>query len=127
RSERRRCCGARCSSTESAGWSRRSSASRSSISAWPPWVWFEEVPMLRDELLAALRTTLVTLIALGVAYPLATTAVAVALFPRQAEGSLVTDDSGTAVGSELIAQPFGKPGYLQPRPSAAGEKGYDAA
>jgi len=83
--------------------------------------------MLRDELLAALRTTLVTLIALGVAYPLATTAVAVALFPRQAEGSLVTDDSGTAVGSELIAQPFGKPGYLQPRPSAAGEKGYDAA
>ena len=83
--------------------------------------------MLRNELLAALRTTLVTLIALGVAYPLVTTAVAGAIFPRQAAGSLVTDDSGTAFGSELIAQPFGKPGYLQPRPSAAGEKGYDAA
>ena len=83
--------------------------------------------MLRNELLAALRTTLVTLIALGLAYPLVTTAVAGAIFPRQAAGSLVTDDFGTAIGSELIAQPFGKPGYLQPRPSAAGEKGYDAA
>ena len=83
--------------------------------------------MLRNELFAAVRTTLVTLIALGVAYPLITTAVAGAIFPRQAAGSLVTDDFGTAIGSELIAQPFGKPGYLQPRPSAAGEKGYDAA
>ena len=83
--------------------------------------------MLRNELFAAVRTTLVTLIALGVAYPLITTAVAGAIFPRQSAGSLITDDSGNAVGSELIAQPFGKPGYLQPRPSAAGEKGYDAA
>ena len=83
--------------------------------------------MLRNELPAAVRTTLVTLIALGLAYPLVTTAVAGAIFPRQAAGSLVTDDFGTAIGSELIAQPFGKPGYLQPRPSAAGEKGYDAA
>ena len=83
--------------------------------------------MLRNELFAAVRTTLVTLVALGVAYPLITTAVAGAIFPRQSAGSLITDDSGNAVGSELIAQPFGKPGYLQPRPSAAGEKGYDAA
>ena len=83
--------------------------------------------MLRNALFAAVRTTLVTLIALGVAYPLITTAVAGAIFPRQSAGSLITDDSGNAVGSELIAQPFGKPGYLQPRPSAAGEKGYDAA
>ncbi len=83
--------------------------------------------MLRNELFAAVRTALVTLIALGVAYPLITTAVAGAIFPRQSAGSLITDDPGNAVGSELIAQPFGKPGYLQPRPSAAGEKGYDAA
>jgi len=83
--------------------------------------------MLRNELFAAVRTTLVTLIALGVAYPLVTTVVAGAIFPRQAAGSLITGDSGTAIGSELIAQPFGTPGYLQPRPSAAGEKGYDAA
>jgi K+-transporting ATPase ATPase C chain len=39
----------------------------------------------------------------------------------------VADESGRVVGSELIAQGFGVSGYLQPRPSAAGEKGYDAA
>ena len=83
--------------------------------------------MLRNELLAAVRTTLVTLIGVGLAYPLVTTAVAGAIFPQQAAGSMVSDDSGNVVGSGLIAQPFAKAGYLQPRPSAAGEKGYDAA
>jgi K+-transporting ATPase ATPase C chain len=83
--------------------------------------------MLRKELLASIRTTLVTLVLLGLAYPLVTTAAALALFPARARGSLVSDESGRTVGSELIAQPFAKPGYLQPRPSAAGEKGYDAA
>jgi potassium-transporting ATPase KdpC subunit len=83
--------------------------------------------MLRKELLAAVRATLVTLLAVGLVYPLATTAVATLLFPHRAGGSLIADASGNTIGSELIAQPFGKPGYLQPRPSAAGEKGYDAA
>jgi len=83
--------------------------------------------MLRNELLAAVRTTLVTLIAVGLAYPLVTTAVAGAIFPQQAAGSMVSDDSGDVVGSVLIAQPFAKAGYLKARPSAAGEKGYDAA
>ncbi|OLE62509.1 MAG: potassium-transporting ATPase subunit C [Deltaproteobacteria bacterium 13_1_20CM_2_69_21] len=83
--------------------------------------------MLRNELLAAVRTTLVTLIGVGLAYPLVTTAVAGAIFPQQAAGSMVSDDYGNVVGSGLIAQPFAKAGYLQPRPSAAGEKGYDAA
>ena len=83
--------------------------------------------MLRNELLAAVRTTLVTLIGVGLAYPLVTTAVAGAIFPQQASGSMVSDDYGNVVGSGLIAQPFAKAGYLQPRPSAAGEKGYDAA
>ena len=83
--------------------------------------------MLRTELLAAGRATLVTLIGVGLAYPLVTTGVVGAIFPQQAAGSLVSDDSGNVVGSGLIAQAFGKAGYLQPRPSAAGEKGYDAA
>src|SRR3954462_6354550 len=83
--------------------------------------------MIRKELVAALRTTLVTLAVTGLAYPLLTTAVAAVLFPHQAAGSLVADGAGDPIGSELIAQPFGRPGYLQPRPSAAGEKGYDAA
>ena len=83
--------------------------------------------MIRKELVAAVRTTLVTLAVTGLAYPLLTTAVAAVLFPERAAGSLIKDGSGDAIGSELIAQPFARPGYLQPRPSAAGEKGYDAA
>jgi potassium-transporting ATPase KdpC subunit len=83
--------------------------------------------MLRTELFAAVRATLVTLVLAGLVYPLVTTGVALALFPRRAQGSLVADDSGRVVGSELIAQGFGVAGYLQGRPSAAGEKGYDAA
>jgi K+-transporting ATPase ATPase C chain len=83
--------------------------------------------MFRTGMLIAIRATLVTLVLTGIVYPLITTGVALTLFPGRARGSLVTDDSGRVVGSELIAQPFGKPGYLQPRPSAAGEKGYDAA
>jgi K+-transporting ATPase ATPase C chain len=83
--------------------------------------------MVRTGLLVAIRATLVTLVLTGLIYPLVTAGVALMLFPGRARGSLVSDDSGQVVGSELIAQPFGKPGYLQLRPSAAGEKGYDAA
>jgi K+-transporting ATPase ATPase C chain len=83
--------------------------------------------MIRKELVAAVRMTLFTLALTGLAYPLLTTAVAAVLFPERAAGSLLTDGSGDAIGSELIAQPFARPGYLQPRPSAAGEKGYDGA
>jgi K+-transporting ATPase ATPase C chain len=82
--------------------------------------------MLRNESIAAIRATLVTLVLTGLAYPLLTTALALGLFPARARGSLVTDDAGRVVGSELIAQSFAGAGYLQPRPSAAGEKGYDA-
>lgn len=63
---------------------------------------------------------------LGVGYPLAVTGVAQAAFSDQANGSLVHDKEGRVVGSALVGQTFAAPGYLHPRPSAAGE-GYDAS
>ena len=63
---------------------------------------------------------------LGVAYPFAVTGVAQAAFSSQADGSLVRDKAGKVVGSALVGQSFSQPGYLHPRPSAAGD-GYDAS
>jgi K+-transporting ATPase ATPase C chain len=74
----------------------------------------------------ALRTTVVTLVVTGLLYPFVMTGLARLLFPWRANGSLLTDEKGQVVGSELIAQGFVNPAYFQPRPSAAGEKGYDA-
>jgi K+-transporting ATPase ATPase C chain len=73
----------------------------------------------------AARTTIVTIVLLGVIYPYVITALAQMLFPACANGSLITDGDGKIVGSEIIAQPFMNSAYLQPRPSAAGEKGWD--
>jgi K+-transporting ATPase ATPase C chain len=78
-----------------------------------------------EHVVPALRATAVTLVLLGLVYPLVMTGISQVLFHRQAEGSLVADDASRLVGSELLAQAFSAPGYFQPRPSAAGEKGYD--
>src|SRR5574341_420195 len=75
----------------------------------------------------AVRTTIVTIVLTGLIYPYVMTGLAQVLLPWRANGSLITDEKGQIIGSELIAQPFANPAYLQPRPSAAGEKGYDAA
>lgn len=71
---------------------------------------------------ACVRMTLVTTAILGLGYPLAVTALAQWLFPRQANG---LEAAGEHVGGDLIGQPFGSPGYFWSRPSAAGQ-GYDA-
>ncbi len=68
---------------------------------------------LRPALVLFLALTLVT----GLAYPLAMTTLAGALFPRQAAGSLIERD-GKVVGSALIGQFFADPRYFQGRPSA---------
>ena len=47
------------------------------------------------------------------------------LFPHQANGSLITDANGQAVGSSLIGQPFSDPNYFWPRPSATAEFAYN--
>ena len=68
--------------------------------------------------------TLVFAVILCGIYPLAVWVFGQALFPWQANGSLITDASGTVVGSALIGQNFSGPQYFAPRPSAAGA-GYD--
>jgi len=72
----------------------------------------------------AVLFTMVTVLLLGVGYPLVVTGIASVLFPHKAAGSLILKD-GQVIGSELLAQSFTSDRYFHPRPSAAGS-GYDA-
>lgn len=81
--------------------------------------------MLRNQLRPAILMTLVLCAITGLVYPGAVTGLAQVLFPRRANGSLVTVH-GRVVGSELIGQSFTRAEYFHGRPSAAGN-GYDAS
>ena len=80
------------------------------------------VAAIRPSIVMTIGFTLLT----GLAYPLAVTGVGQAIFPAQANGSVVSAADGKVVGSSLIGQGFAAPGYFHGRPSAAG-KGYDAS
>jgi K+-transporting ATPase ATPase C chain len=80
--------------------------------------------------LVALRFLVAMIVILGILYPLAVLGIGQLVAHDAANGSLVTDSSGTVVGSELIGQQFdgpqGNPAqWFAGRPSAAGD-GYDA-
>jgi potassium-transporting ATPase KdpC subunit len=79
---------------------------------------------MKKNLLISIWMTLVTTILLGIVYPLAVTALAQWVFPRQANGEIIRSGE-KLVGSSLIGQPFTSAGYFHPRPSAAGSAGYD--
>ncbi|QJU57810.1 potassium-transporting ATPase subunit KdpC [Sphingomonas sp. AP4-R1] len=72
----------------------------------------------------AIVLTILFALLLGLAYPLAMTGIGQAIFPSQANGSLVRDARGDVIGSTVIGQGFTSDRYFQTRPSAAG-KGYD--
>ncbi|TZG29356.1 potassium-transporting ATPase subunit KdpC [Sphingomonas montanisoli] len=72
----------------------------------------------------AIVMTILFALLLGILYPLAMTGIGQAIFPSQANGSLVRDGKGAVIGSTVIGQAFTSEHYFQSRPSAAG-KGYD--
>jgi len=82
---------------------------------------------MNKDILTALRPaftmTLLFALLLGLAYPLAMTGIGQALFPVEANGSLVRD-RGRVIGSTVVGQAFTSDRYFNSRPSAAG-KGYD--
>jgi len=81
--------------------------------------------LLREVRPAIVMVALFTLL-LGLAYPLSITGIAQVAFAGNADGSLIKDDDGNVIGSELIGQAFTSDNYFWGRPSAAGD-GYDAS
>lgn len=80
---------------------------------------------MKKNLITATLMTIATTILLGVIYPLVITVLAQIIFKDKANGQ-IRYRNGEAIGSRLIAQPFTSAKYFHPRPSFAGNNGYDA-
>jgi len=80
-------------------------------------------PLVRPAISLFVLLSVVT----GLLYPLLVTGLAKAVFPRQAAGSLLRDDTGQVIGSSLIGQNFSDPKYFWGRPSATSPMPYNAA
>jgi len=81
---------------------------------------------MKDIKPAILMFIVFTVICGGI-YPAVITGIAQAIFPKQANGSLITDKGGKTVGSILIGQPFSEEKYFWPRPSATPDYAYNPA
>lgn len=81
---------------------------------------------MRAQLRPAIMALLILTILTGLMYPLAVTGIAQAIFPHQANGSLLIKD-GRPIGSALIGQPFDDARYFWGRPSATSPFPYNAA
>src|SRR5262249_9944406 len=79
-------------------------------------------PTMWNHIRANLWLLFVTLFLCSVLYPLVLLGIGQTVFPDKAEGSLLRDADGKPIGSRLIAQPFSKDEYFQPRPSSASYK-----
>jgi potassium-transporting ATPase KdpC subunit len=77
---------------------------------------------MKSEMMIALRVALVTLVLTGLVYPLVMTGLAQVIAPSAANGSLVTDEHGNVIGSDVIGQNFTNLAYIQPRPSATNDE-----
>ena len=79
------------------------------------------------EIKTAILMVIVFTVICGGIYPAIVTGIAQAVFPKQANGSFLTNTSGQVVGSSLIGQPFSDLKYFWPRPSATLDFAYNPA
>ena len=79
---------------------------------------------MKRNFMISIWMTVATTVLCGIIYPLVVTELARWIFPRQANGMLITS-GGKQIGSTFIGQTFSSPGYFRSRPSAAGPAGYD--